>query len=345
MNHIAPSVNDSAVESDAPAGRWNKPLPIETVRRLSALESWRSFGHIALEWSMVVAASVACWQTLQWNLYAGLPVYLLTILFIGGRQHALSVLMHEGSHYRLMKNRTANDFFTELFTAWPMHIAMRNYREHHFPHHRTPNTADDPDWELRTQDESWEFPKTKAGLAKMFLFDFLGLRVVDQWRTFGRYTFPHKRKRDWIDYVREVYTLTLIATFTYFGLWIPYLLMWIVPMLTWLKVALRMRTIAEHYALDYGHMFRQTRTTYPSTLERIFIAPKNINYHLDHHLYPSVPFYHLRELHTELLKTVEFRREAHITHGYTQVLRECLSPPASAGANVATECGEKRSAA
>jgi fatty acid desaturase len=170
-------------------------------------------------------------------------------------------------------------------------------------------------------------------MVTMFLFDFLAMRFVDQWRTFGRYTFPHKRKRDWIDYCREVYTLILVVSFTYFGLWIPYLVLWMVPMLTWLKVVLRMRTIAEHYALDYGHMFRQTRTTYANLLERIFVAPHNIGYHLDHHLYPSVPFYNLRALHEELLKTEEFRKQAHLTKGYAQVLRECLSHEA----NVSTQ--------
>jgi fatty acid desaturase len=314
-----------ANDSDAPAGEWSNPLPIETVRRLSALNSWKSFGHILLDWVQMIAAAVVCWQVLQWNLYAGIPVYLLTIIFIGSRQHALSILMHEGSHYRLMKNRLANDFFAELFTAWPMNISMRNYREHHFPHHRSPNTDADPDWRLRSQDESWEFPKTVRGLVTMFLFDFCGLRFVDQYRSFGRYAFPEKRKRDWIDLVRQVFNVTLVVSLTYFGLWIPYLLLWIVPTLSWLKVALRMRTIAEHYALDYSHMYRQTRTTYANGIERILIAPHNIGYHLDHHLYPSVPFYNLRALHEELMKTDEFRNQAHITKGYVQVLRECLS--------------------
>ena len=249
-----------ANESDAPAAEWTKPLAIETLRRLSTLNSWKSLGQIALEWLLVVSCAMACWQLMHWNVYAAIPAYLFTIMFIGGRQHALSILMHEGAHFRLFKNRVANDFFTELLTAWPMHIAMRNYREHHFPHHRSPNTEEDPDWQLRSKDHSWEFPKTKPALAWMFLLDFLGMRMVDQYRTFGRYTFPHKRKRDWIDWVRECYTLTFVISFTYFGLWIPYLIFWIVPMLSWLKVALRMRTIAEHYALDYGHMFRQTRT-------------------------------------------------------------------------------------
>lgn len=318
-------MSDATTESDAPVASWSKPVPIETVRELSQLNSWKSIGHILLEWTMMIAAAVGCWQVMQWNIYASIPLYLLTIIFIGSRQHALAILMHEGAHYRLLKNRTANDFFTELLTAWPMLIAMRNYREHHFPHHRAPNTEDDPDWNLRSQDESWEFPKTRFGLAKLFLSDFLGLRIIDQYRTFGRYAFPEKRKRDWIDYTRELYTAAVVVTLIYFGLWLPYLLFWIVPMVTWLKVVLRVRTIAEHYALDYGHMFRQTRTTYPNWLERVLISPNNINYHLDHHLYPSVPFYNLPKLHQELLKAEEFRREAHLTHGYAQVLRECLS--------------------
>lgn len=281
----------------------------------------------------MLGTAIACWQVMQWNLYLGIPAYLVAVIVIGSRQHALSILMHEGAHYRLLKNRVANDFVAELLTAWPMNISMRNYREHHFPHHRAPNTPDDPDWELRSEDESWEFPKTKRGLAFMFLLDFLGLRFVDQYRSFGRYAFPHKRKRDWIDLVRQGFNVTLVVGLTYTGLWIPYLLLWIVPTLTWLKVALRMRTIAEHYALDYGHMYRQTRTTYANWIERVLISPHNIGYHLDHHLYPSVPFYNLPALHQELLETDEFRSEAHISRGYIQVLRECLSVNAPATEN------------
>ena len=115
----------------------------------------------------------------------------------------------------------------------------------------------------------------------------------------------------------------LIAALTYFHVWTVFLLLWVVPMMSWLKVALRLRTIGEHYGLEYDHMLRQTRTTYPNLLEKLLIAPKNIGYHLDHHLYPSVPFYNLPALHRALQAHDEFRTQAHLTHTYRTVVNEC----------------------
>jgi fatty acid desaturase len=62
----------------------------------------------------------------------------------------------------------------------------------------------------------------------------------------------------------------------------------------------------------------------PSFLERIFLAPNNVNYHLEHHLYPSVPFFQLPRLHALLCAKPEFR-QAHMTRGYVGVLQECVA--------------------
>ena len=53
------------------------------------------------------------------------------------------------------------------------------------------------------------------------------------------------------------------------------------------------------------------------------IASKNVWYHLDHHLYPSVPFYNLPLLHAKLKELTGFQERAHITKSYLGVLREC----------------------
>ena len=42
----------------------------------------------------------------------------------------------------------------------------------------------------------------------------------------------------------------------------------------------------------------------------------NINYHLEHHLFPSVPGRNLGRLHRVLMEDPEYRSSAHITHSY-----------------------------
>ena len=76
--------------------------------------------------------------------------------------------------------------------------------------------------------------------------------------------------------------------------------------------------------MEKHHVYTRTRTTLPSLLERMFVAPLHINYHLELHLYPSVPFFRLRALHAALMRDDHFRSTAHVTRTYLGVLRECV---------------------
>jgi fatty acid desaturase len=58
----------------------------------------------------------------------------------------------------------------------------------------------------------------------------------------------------------------------------------------------------------------------PTWWERLIFCPGNVNYHLAHHLFPSVPFFNLPRLHRRLMQEEVFRERAHITVGYTSML-------------------------
>ena len=78
------------------------------------------------------------------------------------------------------------------------------------------------------------------------------------------------------------------------GIWWAYPLLWLVPLLTWMMVITRIRNIAEHAVVpDSNDPLRNTRTTEANLLERTFIAPYFVNYHLEHHLLFYVPCYNL----------------------------------------------------
>ena len=78
-------------------------------------------------------------------------------------------------------------------------------------------------------------------------------------------------------------------------------LYWLVPYCTVTQVFFRIRGAIEHGNVpDPENAYQQTRTYFMPALLRFFFAPKQVNYHLEHHLYPSVPFYHLPRLHAVL---------------------------------------------
>ena len=104
-------------------------------------------------------------------------LYVFAVAFIGSRQHALLVLMHDGVHYRLLRNRRLNDWMSEVVLAWPHLVTARQYRKNHFAHHKYLNTAQDPDLKRRAGDPVWVFPQTVPNLAKTLFRDATGLNA------------------------------------------------------------------------------------------------------------------------------------------------------------------------
>jgi fatty acid desaturase len=123
------------------------------------------------------------------------------------------------------------------------------------------------------------------------------------------------------------YYLGAATIITLLGIWKGFLLYWIVPYMTMFLLFFYVRSVAEHFgSMDYEEELGSTRTVIPYFWERWFFAPHNIHYHLEHHLFPGVPFYHLPKLSAALMRDETYRAKAHITRGYsTGVLRECLA--------------------
>ena len=283
----------------------------------------RSTVAIASEWTGIILAVVLYERFLD-------PIFLpVIVIWIGARQHALAILMHDGAHYLLFKNRRLNAAVSELFLAWPLFVSTLIYRGGHFAHHRHVNTEKDPD--LRRKQSAateWQFPTSWGSLVTLLAKDVFGIharQLLSDFADMWDWSSTPEKRINFYAVGRTLYYAFVVSVVTYFGLWPTFLLLWVLPMLTWLKMILRIRSIAEHFAIENDHVYTQSRTTLPSLLERVFVAPRNVNFHLEHHLYPSVPFFRLPQLHTALMKDAVFQRKAHITSTYLGVLRECVS--------------------
>ena len=321
---IADSVSERThrvPETDSYDGDTPTRLPTAIVRELSAIDPLRSTVAIAAEWAAIILAIVLYQRFLH-------PILLpVVVMWIGARQHALAILMHEGTHYLLFKNRRLNAVVSELFLAWPLFITTRTYRGSHFAHHRHVNTEKDPDL-MRKQNSEWEFPKSWGALAALLTKDVLGVHTRQLFSDFDDMWERKDTKKEGVDpyaVARVLYYVIALSAITYFRVWPMFLLLWVVPILTWLKMIMRIRSIAEHFAIEKDHAYTQSRTTLPSFLERVFVAPRNVNFHLEHHLYPSVPFFRLPQLHAVLMKDAGFQSKAHVTSTYLGVLQECVS--------------------
>lgn len=74
--------------------------------------------------------------------------------------------------------------------------------------------------------------------------------------------------------------------------------MWLLPVLLG-QPALRLFLLAEHGDCpQVANMFENTRTTFTTAVVR-FLA-WNMPYHVEHHVYPAVPFHQLPQLHQRM---------------------------------------------
>ena len=324
---------DRSPASDASVEDLAVRLTTKELRHLSRISTPLTCLHIGAEWSVILSTIYICEKL--WN-----PLlYLFAIAFLGARQHALLILMHDGVHYRLFRNRRLNDWVTETLLAWPCLISARANRGNHFRHHRYLNTSQDPDWVRKHEDPAWLFPKPPGKLASLLLRDVSGIGAIMFLRLLRTVTSADTDATKELVISRYGFYLAIALALCWTGMLELYLQYWLVPMFTWLILILRVRSIAEHSAIP-GHYkaYTQTRTTYVTLLERLFVASKNVNYHIEHHLYPSVPFYRLPELH-DLLRSKPGFHAAHLTRTYWGVLREAV------GSSAEGLCGSRQMAA
>ena len=282
---------------------------------LSARSSWRG-----------IALVLHCWLSIGLAIAVGVlwPVTIpLMVMLVGTRQLGLFILMHDAAHAVLHRNRHINDFVGRWFCG----DELSAYRAYHLQHHRFVQQTEDPDLVL-----SAPFPITRDSLRRKIIRDLSGQTFLKQ--RFGGLVERLRAKdrlESWPALITQeanrqrfflVGNALGFALFCAVGLWWAWLLMWLLPMATWLPLVTRLRNIAEHalIAQNEPDPMRHARTTQASLLERMLIAPYWVNYHGEHHMFTQIPCWNLPLAHRLLSRQgAVCRMEAQ--PGYLQVLR------------------------
>ena len=286
---------------------------IDSLRKLSA---WRSTWSLVHCWGVILATwiAVAVWTN---------PLtILLGILIIGARQLGLGVLSHDGAHFTLYENRKLNDWVSEWILSRPFTSGtIHGYRKYHLQHHAFTQQPEDPDLHL-----SRPFPISKSSFRRKVWRDLSGQTGWKQYGAMLRDAFKGEtRLQAWRNGWHRfggniVLNLVFLLGFTLAGKWYLYFLLWWVPALTWNRFITRLRNIGEHAVVpDDNDRLRNTRTIEASWLERAFVAPYGVNYHLEHHLLVNCPYYNLKKAHRVLLDK-GLATQMEIRNGYRDML-------------------------
>ena len=299
-----------------------KPEDFFTPDEWLLLSSRSSFKGLAL--------LLHCWVVIGLAIATGVawPITIpLMVMVVGTRQLGLFVLMHDAAHGLLHPNRRINDRAALWFGGSELHI----YRPYHLQHHRFVQQTADPDLVL-----SAPFPVSPASLRRKIVRDLTGQTFFKQ--RFGpladkiRALKPNESAWTLIALEMKAQRIFLItntigfALFTAAGLWWAWLLMWLLPMATWLPLVSRLRNIAEHALIveNSTDPLRHARTTHANWLERALIAPYWVNYHCEHHMFTHIPCWHLAKAH-RLLTSKGVTQRMEVQPGYRAVLRLATS--------------------
>lgn len=296
-------------------------LDQKLVKRLSELTPWRTAAAMAFDWAVIIAAiAFSQWSHTWWALIGAWIV-------IGGRMHAFGVLIHDFAHYRFIQNKKRSEWIGDILLAWPLLTFVDGYRKNHLAHHRYTNTEKDPDWRIKLGTRHFTFPQSWQYAIMNLLGYLIGVSSYRDMKSLVARLSDDDGRPKGYQLKRFGFYIFMAFVFTVTGTWYEFAVYWMVPFFTFFLLFLYIRSVAEHFgSMDYESELGSSRTVLPYLWERAFFAPHNVNYHLDHHLYPSVPFYNLPKLHAALMADPEYAAGAHITRGYsTGLVRECLA--------------------
>jgi fatty acid desaturase len=270
----------------------SRPAPQQLSKSdLDRLRTFRilpNLTKIPLFIALMVGFGYVAWTTestaLRWAMY----------IASGYMWMGMVTFMHDALHYTLFRNKLANWVFG-ILCMLPIFATFVGFREDHIEHHRHNRSPKDPD----------SFTMGKRGVADFVLFyayaliggvlSFLHFNFIYPVQKFG--------PRLWAIQIFEV--ALKVAVYWVVIDWAvandvlgKVLGLWLWPVLV-LSLLNSMRFIAEHYGTpwDAGQM-AGTRTVISNPVNSFFW--NNINWHIGHHVYPTVPWYNLQELHRVL---------------------------------------------
>ena len=275
--------------------KWKRiKIDAALLRQLTQREDRRPMRDMSI-WLglMVIFACVTIYLWGSW--WAVLPLYAYAVLYSTGSQSR----EHETGHGTAFKTKAYNQFFFELASFMVLRESFLRVKCHDIHHQHTILTDKDP--EIVTPVP----PNFRALLLNLFMVEraIRGMtelsthslnRLTAKDRQSGRVALPDwavAKARLWIAILAGTAGLSL-----YLSSWLPVLLIGPLPMM--FGGSLRhLFALSQHVGLAqnvYDHRLN-TRTIYLGPI--LGFLYMNMQYHLEHHLYPNVPYYHLPALH------------------------------------------------
>jgi fatty acid desaturase len=310
------------LHSAAPIGpyrAYRSLLSPQRVRELSVLRPWRTVFDTLHCWLAILGGfALGAWSlSTPAHWLWGVP---LAVVIIGARYYALFILGHDGMHRRIFSSGPSSELYTDLLLIGPIAMVCRVNARNHLDHHQHLATDDDPDlhkhacFNKTTRSEYLAFltglSSVVGVLRNLFVRPFKAAAITESQSGPSRY-----RPRDLA--IILTWQLALSGGLTLLVAlargadtpldilargWFAYPLFWLLPVYLFTYLPNLIRSFVEHSHPENDDRADTHRliTFTSNPIERFFLSPMNMNYHIAHHLWPSIPYYNLPIADAEL---------------------------------------------
>ena len=215
-----------------------------------------------------------------------LAVQVLSCLAIACAIIGCTVLVHEASHNLLFLNPTANRWLG-LLCGLPVLVSVTGFRTNHAFHHARRGSYDESaEWKVHPRGDVTSLPKYLLSIIAGAYGFITVLPVIAI-----KYAQGATRRKTLTEYALIVGAFALVfSAFPTEAI----LKLWLFPIILAAHLT-EFRAVAEHGLTTRGNVFTATRTVVSNRVVSFLMC--NINYHLEHHLFPGVPWYNLPKVH------------------------------------------------
>ena len=242
------------------------------------------------------------------------------VVVMGVAMNTLGILIHDGLHGLLARAKWANHFWSFLCGV-PLLVSASAYRKTHTDHHfEFGRKADFGTYRqhLGRPVLVWSAYLLQLALGSVLyilLIPVLGLRGAP-WRIRAMILAELALIAACLAWLTHIYPPRAWLTF------------WIAPSLVMMALT-NIRGLASHALGDMEDIYLSSRTIRTNPLVRFLFLHEN--YHLEHHLFPQVPSYHLARVHRlvwgRLPRALYAPSYRHFLVGFFQSLRKLTLTP------------------
>ena len=307
MTHTAPQQDYSDLVSEIPLSYLETlrkcKLPRDLIEDYTKINNKRAAFDFTITIILIVSTPLV-----YFYLKSPLAI-LICILFNIHCFNRFAQIIHGSDHGWLFDKPKLNSFFGNLAASF-LGYSRAGHQASHQEHHAHLNTDLD-------SDRIWGYPDEKNSEILIALVkDFCGITALKRFLQYSQSDRKSYNPKPWeklskIDLKEAIKNswlviLTQITLVTYYWILIGpqfYLLLYALPIITIYPAQIRLRSIVEHSyeSKHYANLQKSdgkwvTRSVNASLLERLIVAPLEIPYHFEHHLFPAVPYYNLAKL-------------------------------------------------